>query len=98
MANAALQVKPKDFEPHTGIEKGRMEAIAQVLRMVLADSFTLYLKTLGVHWNVVGPSFFGLHKLTQAQYEDLAAAIDALPSAFVRSASWRRRPSATMPS
>ncbi len=78
MANAALQVKPKDFEPHTGIGKDRMEAIAQVLRMVLADSFTLYLKTLGVHWNVVGPSFFGLHKLTEAQYEDLATAVDAI--------------------
>ena len=78
MANAALQVKPKDFEPHTGIEKPQMDAISQVLREVLADSFTLYLKTLGVHWNVVGPSFFGLHKLTEEQYLDMGAAVDAI--------------------
>lgn len=78
MANAALQAKPKETNFNTGIGPEGSDAIADVLATALADSFSLYLKTLGVHWNIVGPSFFGLHKLTEAQYEDLAAAIDAL--------------------
>lgn len=77
MANAALQATPKDFDPHTGIDGAKGQEIAQVLREALADSFSLYLKTLGVHWNIVGPSFFGLHKLTEEQYKDLEEAIDA---------------------
>jgi len=78
MANAALQAKPKETSVDTGIDAKGTEAVADVLATALADSFSLYLKTLGVHWNIVGPSFFGLHKLTEAQYEDLAGAVDAL--------------------
>ncbi len=78
MANAALQATPKDFEPGTGIERSQNEAVADVLKLALADSFSLSLKTLGVHWNIVGPSFFGLHKMTEEQYQDLAEAIDAI--------------------
>ncbi|MGF7169504.1 starvation-inducible DNA-binding protein [Sphingobium xanthum] len=78
MANAALQAKPEETTVNTGIGSKGSEATAKALGDALADSFSLYLKTLGVHWNIVGPSFFGLHKLTEAQYEDLAAAIDAL--------------------
>ncbi|BAK65679.1 DNA protection during starvation protein [Sphingobium sp. SYK-6] len=78
MANAALQSKPKEQSFDTGIDRAGMDATADALATALADSFTLYLKTLGVHWNIVGPSFFGLHKLTEAQYEDLAIAIDAI--------------------
>lgn len=78
MANAALQARPKEQAPDTGIARRSADDIAEVLADGLADSFSLYLKTLGVHWNIVGPSFYGMHKLTEAQYEDLAAAIDAL--------------------
>jgi starvation-inducible DNA-binding protein len=38
----------------------------------------LYLKTHGFHWNVVGPQFEPLHTLFQAQYTELAAAIDEI--------------------
>ncbi|HZV19820.1 MAG TPA: DNA starvation/stationary phase protection protein [Sphingobium sp.] len=78
MANAALKAKPKETSVQTGISRAGTEAIADELSNALADSFSLYLKTLGVHWNVVGSNFFGLHKLTEAQYEDLQAAIDAI--------------------
>lgn len=57
--------------------KGRT-AVAEALKTALADSYSLYLKTLGVHWNVTGPSFFGLHKLTDAQYNELHQAADAI--------------------
>src|SRR5690606_6548132 len=78
MANAALKAKPKETSVQTGISRAGTEAIADELSNALADSFSLYLKTLGLHWNVVGSNFFGLHKLTEAQYEDLQAAIDAI--------------------
>lgn len=78
MTNAALQSRPKETQPDTGLDRADTKAIAEALSDALADSFSLYLKTLGVHWNIVGPSFYGMHKLTEAQYEDLALAVDAL--------------------
>lgn len=78
MSNSALNAKPKNAPFDTGIENSATKVIAEKLSDALADSFSLYLKTLGVHWNIVGPSFYGLHKLTEAQYQDLATAIDAI--------------------
>lgn len=78
MTNAALQAKPKEMSVETGIERKNTDAIAEELSNALADSFSLYLKTLGVHWNIVGPSFYGMHKLTEAQYLDMGTAIDEI--------------------
>ena len=46
------------------------------LRVVLANSYTLYLKTHNYHWNVTGPSFKSLHDLFEVQYTELALAVD----------------------
>ena len=46
------------------------------LKIVLADSYTLYLKTQNFHWNVTGSNFQSLHTLFEAQYNDLFAAND----------------------
>lgn len=62
----------------TSVDKSGRAAVAAALKDALADSYAMYLKTLGVHWNVTGPSFFGLHKLTDAQYKELHAAADAI--------------------
>lgn len=78
MTNAALQAKPKEMSVDTGIKRAGTDAIAEELSNALADSFSLYLKTLGVHWNIVGPSFYGMHKLTEAQYLDIGTAIDEI--------------------
>jgi starvation-inducible DNA-binding protein len=78
MTNTALQAKPKEMSVDTGIKRAGTDAIAEELSNALADSFSLYLKTLGVHWNIVGPSFYGMHKLTEAQYLDIGTAIDEI--------------------
>lgn len=52
--------------------------VADALAKAVADSYTLYAKTLGVHWNVQGANFYGLHKLTDAQYNELHQAADAM--------------------
>ena len=62
----------------TGITPRDTKGLAGALSKALADSFTLYVKTLGVHWNAVGPVFYSLHKLTETQYEDLQDAIDSI--------------------
>jgi starvation-inducible DNA-binding protein len=53
-------------------------ATATALTAMLADSYTLYLKTQNFHWNVTGPMFTTLHTLFEVQYTDLALAIDEI--------------------
>ena len=48
------------------------------LARLLADTYTLYLKTQGYHWNVVGPHFRSLHLLFEEQYEELSDAVDEI--------------------
>ena len=59
-------------------DQAARQAIAGALGRLLADTYTLYLKTQGFHWNVVGPRFYELHKLFEEQYTELAAANDEI--------------------
>ena len=52
--------------------------IADQLNRLLADSYTLYLKTHNYHWNVTGPHFGSLHTLFETQYSELALAVDEI--------------------
>ncbi len=52
------------------------EEVIDSLSVLLADSYTLYLKTHNYHWNVTGPMFTTLHTLFETEYTDLALAID----------------------
>lgn len=52
--------------------------VAHELSKVLADSFTLYQKTHGYHWNVKGPHFRALHLLFEEQYNEIWGAIDEI--------------------
>ncbi|MEN5146744.1 Dps family protein [Brevundimonas diminuta] len=60
----------------TGLKSKEREAVARELSKVLADSYALYLKTHGYHWNVRGPEFFSLHNLLEEQYRDIWGALD----------------------
>jgi starvation-inducible DNA-binding protein len=59
-----------------GISAKERKRIAEGLARVLADSYTLYLKTHNFHWNVRGPMFNTLHLMFEAQYNELALAVD----------------------
>lgn len=61
-----------------GIPEGDRKAIAEGLSRLLADSYTLYLKTHNFHWNVTGPMFQTLHLMFEAQYTELATAVDLI--------------------
>lgn len=54
------------------------QEVVESLRLVLADTFVLYMKTYAVHWNYQGPKFFSVHKLTEEHYQQLAEAIDVI--------------------
>ncbi|WP_417848865.1 Dps family protein [Thalassoglobus sp.] len=52
--------------------------VVEGLRRVFADTYALYLKTQNYHWNVTGHHFASLHAMFEAQYQELAEALDAL--------------------
>lgn len=61
-----------------GINEKNRIAIAEGLSRLLADTYTLYLKTHNFHWNVTGPMFNTLHLMFEQQYTELAAAVDEI--------------------
>ncbi|HMS24067.1 MAG TPA: Dps family protein [Acidimicrobiia bacterium] len=63
---------------NSGISEKNRDQVADGLAGVLADTYTLYLKTHNFHWNVTGPMFGSLHVLFETQYQELALAIDTL--------------------
>ncbi len=65
-----------NVDMNIGIENNDREAIAKGLSKLLADSYTLYLKTHNFHWNVTGPMFSSLHLMFETQYTELAVAVD----------------------
>lgn len=61
-----------------GINEKDRAKIAGGLSKLLADSYTLYLKTHNYHWNVTGPMFNTLHLMFETQYTELATAVDLI--------------------
>ncbi|WP_373689726.1 Dps family protein [Rheinheimera sp.] len=61
-----------------GIDENDRKEIVAGLAVLLADTYTLYLKTHNYHWNVTGPMFQGLHTLFETQYNELALAVDLI--------------------
>ena len=61
-----------------GIEDSKRVEIADGLKRLLADSYTLYLQTHNFHWNVTGPQFRELHLMFEEQYTELSTAVDEI--------------------
>lgn len=61
-----------------GIDEPNRIAIVEGLSRLLADTYTLYLKTHNFHWNVTGPQFNSLHLMFEGQYSELALAVDLI--------------------
>jgi starvation-inducible DNA-binding protein len=72
----ALKVVPSETEVSTGVRD--VAGIADGLANVLADTYRLIYKTHAYHWNVEGPMFFSIHKLTEDQYGNMFSAADEL--------------------
>ena len=61
-----------------GIDEDSRGKIAEGLSRLLADTYTLYLKTHNFHWNVTGPMFQTLHLMFETQYTELSTAVDLI--------------------
>jgi len=66
------------MELNIGINTKDRQQIAAGLAKLLADSYTLYLKTHNYHWNVEGPQFNTLHLMFEGHYTELATAVDEI--------------------
>jgi starvation-inducible DNA-binding protein len=67
-----------DLTIDIGIDEADRLAITDGLSRLLADTYTLYLKTHSYHWNVTGPMFQTLHLMFETQYNELALAVDLI--------------------
>ncbi|MEQ1629678.1 MAG: Dps family protein [Gallionella sp.] len=61
-----------------GIPEKDRKKVADGLSRMLADSYTLYLKTHNFHWNVTGPMFQTLHLMFMTQYNEIWMAVDLI--------------------
>jgi starvation-inducible DNA-binding protein len=59
-----------------GMSKEQRKTVAEGLSRLLADEYTLYLKTHNFHWNVTGPMFNTLHLMFETHYNESALAVD----------------------
>lgn len=67
-----------DLTINNGIDAEARARICEGLAHLLADTYTLYLKTHNYHWNVTGPMFQTLHLMFETQYNELALAVDLI--------------------
>lgn len=72
----ALKVVPKPEDISTGVRNA--PAVAEGLADILADTYRLVFKTHAYHWNVTGPTFYSVHKLTDEHYANMFDAADTL--------------------
>ena len=73
---AVLNTYTNESKIDNGIVRGDRKLLSIKLSEVLADSYLLNLKTQVVHWNISGPLFYAVHKLTEEQYQEMNEAID----------------------
>jgi len=71
-----LGAKAPDID--IGISGEDRKKISESLMKVLADAFTLYLKTHNFHWNITGKMFNSLHLMFETQYNEQWIALDEI--------------------
>jgi len=76
MSNRIMDSKAEELDIKIGIARANREKLSHHLSKALSDTYVLLVKTQGVHWNVAGPLFYSLHKMTEEHYEDLFEAAD----------------------
>ena len=78
MTQAVLKNEITDLSPDSPVSTDKRREIAEQVSNILADEYRLFVNTQGLHWNVEGPLFYSLHKLTEEQYRELFESIDEL--------------------
>lgn len=73
-----MRAADQGMKINIGIDDKDRGEIAEGLSRLLADTYSLYLKTHNFHWNVTGPMFQTLHLMFETQYTELALAVDLI--------------------
>lgn len=77
-AGAVLNVAAMVERPSTGLDESARRAVASILTELVIQTYRVLLRSQVVHWNVVGPLFQPIHKLTERHYSDLFEAVDVM--------------------
>jgi starvation-inducible DNA-binding protein len=64
------------LETSTDLDRDAVEDISQELRLMLADVFSLYMKTKNFHWHMSGRHFRDYHLLLDEQSDQIFAMSD----------------------
>lgn len=78
MTNTILENKVTELLPDADIRLEQRRDVAARLGDALADAYRLGFNLQAMHWNVEGPMFFSLHKLTETQYEEIEESVDVI--------------------
>lgn len=78
MTQSVLKNEITELTPKSFVDVEQRREIAEKVADTLADEYRMRLNTQGLHWNVEGPLFYSVHKLTESQYEDFNDSIDNL--------------------
>ncbi len=78
MTQTVLKNEITELAPRTWMDADKRKRIAEGVANVLADAYRLLVNTQGLHWNVEGPMFYSLHKLTESHYRELFDSVDVL--------------------
>ncbi len=78
MTQTVLKNEITELAPQSGMDADQRKEVADALANVLSDAYRLYINSQGLHWNVEGPLFYSLHKLTESQYQELSESIDEM--------------------
>lgn len=78
MNSPAFTAVSNELPANSGVARDDRKTLAEQMGKALASFYVLYHKTHAYHWNVTGPMFYSVHKLTDEQYNDIASAIDDL--------------------
>lgn len=78
MTQAVLKNEITELAPRSWMDADQRKEVAEGVANILADAYRLLINTQGLHWNVEGPMFYSLHKLTEDHYRELFESIDSL--------------------
>jgi len=78
VTQTVLKNEITELAPRTWMDADQRKEIAEGVANVLADAYRLLVNTQGLHWNVEGPMFYSLHKLTEDHYRELFDSTDVL--------------------
>jgi starvation-inducible DNA-binding protein len=69
---------PRQLATPTDLAQEQVEAVTEVVNALIADAFTLYVKTKNYHWHLAGSHFRDYHLLFDEQAEMLIDSLDVL--------------------